>query len=201
MPRSWRARRSAATSICGPASCCRSSTTCKAGGDGGLIVVGTKDRPAVKALLADAKLKAAVDGLGGRAVPAQDASARRPAGAAGRRRRCDRHALRRVSLGRAPGRAVLPARRRGARQADRPGTAHAGRNAQAAVRPPRHPAVPRFPRGARLVEPRRLQGDPRPVAEDGDELLRAAHLSREAASGRSRWCGSARPARSRPTAR
>ena len=58
------------------------------------------------------------------------------------------------------------------------GIADAGRNAQAAVRPPRHSAVPRFPRGARLVEPRRLQGDSRPVAEDGDELLRAAPLSR-----------------------
>ena len=58
------------------------------------------------------------------------------------------------------------------------GIADAGRDAQAAVRPARHSAVPRFSRGARLVEPRRLQGDPRPVAEDGDELLRAAHVSR-----------------------
>ena len=35
----------------------------KGGAEGGSIVVGTKDRPAVRALLTDAKLKAAVDGL------------------------------------------------------------------------------------------------------------------------------------------
>ena len=64
---------------------------------------------------------------------------------------------------------------------------------QAAVRAARHSAVPRFSRGARLVEPRRLQGHSRPVAEDGHELLRAAHLSR-----RRRRAGAAgldRPAR------
>ena len=56
--------------------------------------------------------------------------------------------------------------------------ARAGRNPQAAVRSPRNSAVSRFPRGAGLVEWRRLQGDLRPIAEDGDELLRAARLSR-----------------------
>ena len=69
----------------------------------------------------------------------------------------------------------------------------AGRTGQAAVRPPRHPAVPRFPRRAGLVERRRLQGRPRPVAQAADEFLRPAHLSRRAAWGPSRSSGSARP--------
>ena len=67
------------------------------------------------------------------------------------------------------------------------------RDGQAAVRAPRHPAVPRFPRGARLVERRRLQGHPRPAAQAADELLRPAHLSR--GRRRPRAGGLDRPAR------
>jgi len=52
------------------------------------------------------------------------------------------------------------------------------RESAAALRAAGHPALPRFPRGARLVEPRRIQGRPRPASQARHELLRAARLPR-----------------------
>ena len=71
--------------------------------EGGLIVVGSKDRPAVKEFLDDASLKASVEGLAAEQYLLRSIRRRRPARGAGGRRRSDRHALRRLSSGRALG--------------------------------------------------------------------------------------------------
>ena len=148
------------------------------GGEGGLIVVGAKNRPAVQALLCDAAIKDAVDRLAAEQYALKTL------------RRDGRPVLLVVGgddIGALYG-AYRFAERLGVRfylhgdvMPDRqipPRLARAGRNPQTAVRSPRDPAVSRFSRGAGLVERRRLQGDLGPVAEDGDELFRAARLSR-----------------------
>ena len=162
--------------------------------EGGLIVVGLKSRPAVAALLTDPTVKTTVTGLaaeqylikavqhGGR--PVILVAGGDPIGTLyGAYRLAEQLGVRFYLHG-----DVVPDERIAAgrcRELDESG--------QAAVRPPRHPAVPRLPRRARLVERRRLQGDPRPAAQAADELLRPAHVSRGRRRARSRRCGSAGP--------
>ncbi len=94
------------------------------------------------------------------------------------RRRRGRRPVRCLPPRRAPRRPLRPARRHDPRREEAARPARSRRGLSPALHGPRHPALPRLPRGTGLVEPRRLQGDPRPAPEARDELLRPAHVSR-----------------------